>query len=401
MPPVNGEQYKDYRKNILFWNVPGKEPIEEILENLQVYKNIIDETGDKNIKPEGLINWFKNIGIEKIYNEFIVWKNNIEKNIDKKEQEMNKLEKTIHILEKSIEFNNKLDLEIKEKIINEIKNSETPITIDKFIPENRNSVNDINIIWEGMVSIINEQVEEEIKIIDEEKSINIKSENIEKNKKIIDIIENIIKNELGKNSILISNVVIIPKEELNSLTKTLNSILRFFHFSVDFLPLKIENIGTKTKPKYSIVTNLGKDISYTGLSTGQKSQVAISWLIGINYLMSEKLPHKIIIFDDITTSLDLSQLASASILFRKMAYSDKNNRQVIISSHHDDLTNRLVDYLMPPAGKKMKVIYFSEWSISDGPKYKIYDISKPEPKDENYYSNKEQKLIKYLKNGDI
>ncbi|APF94257.1 hypothetical protein BFR06_20355 [Burkholderia pseudomallei] len=34
----------------------------------------------------------------------------------------------------------------------------------------------------------------------------------------------------------------------------------------------------------------------------------------------------------------------------------------------------MVDYLLPPPGKTMKVIEIDEWTTSDGPTWKVYNV---------------------------
>jgi len=67
-------------------------------------------------------------------------------------------------------------------------------------------------------------------------------------------------------------------------------------------------------------------------------------------------------FNDFTTALDMGQLIPAATLLRQLAYceSDEYCRQVIVTSHHEDLTNKLLDHLLPPPGHSMKVIEFTE-----------------------------------------
>jgi hypothetical protein len=86
------------------------------------------------------------------------------------------------------------------------------------------------------------------------------------------------------------------------------------------------------------------------------------------------------LFDDVTTSLDLNQIGPACILFRKLAYAKEpgHRRQIFISSHHEDLTNRMIDFLIPPAGFVMKVMEFKDFSPEKGPLYNIWDVAPSE-----------------------
>ncbi|EKJ1028505.1 recombinase RecF [Vibrio cholerae] len=185
----------------------------------------------------------------------------------------------------------------------------------------------------------------------------------------------ICKQESGARSQLLSLMGEIPAVELQNLTATMNSLLDKFHFPKDFLPINLEKIGTDKKPEWTFITNSG--VKFNDLSTGQKTQLAICWTINLNLALTDTLKHRVIGFDDFTTSLDMNQLIPAAVLLRKMAYampSDKAKRQVIVTSHHEDLTNRLLDLLLPPNGYKMRVIQFEDWSPTTGPKFRVLKV---------------------------
>lgn len=169
-------------------------------------------------------------------------------------------------------------------------------------------------------------------------------------------------------------------EELNGqqfrdLLVTLNRLLMRFHFPRDFLPIDLKpSYGRgKSAPTYSFVSRAG--VEYKALSTGQKTQLAMCWSVCLSYALREKLARRVIGFDDFTTALDMGQLIPAAGILRQLAYgnSTEYQRQVIVTSHHEDLTNRLVDYLLPPPGKSMKVIEIDEWTIRDGPTWNVYN----------------------------
>ncbi len=183
----------------------------------------------------------------------------------------------------------------------------------------------------------------------------------------------ICKSEISSKSQFLSLISTIPKVELELLVSNMNQLLASFHFPDDFLPITLENNGRGIN--WGFRTNSG--VMFDDLSTGQKSQLAICWTINLNLVLTKRLGHKVIGFDDFTTSLDMNQMIPASVLLRKLAYADESDtskRQVIITSHHEDLTNRLLDFLLPPEGKTMKVIQFEDWSVNNGPSYKCYDV---------------------------
>lgn len=187
--------------------------------------------------------------------------------------------------------------------------------------------------------------------------------------------QKVCKQESGAGSQLLSLMGEIPAVELQNLTATMNSLLDKFHFPKDFLPINLKNIGTEKKPEWTFITSNG--VKFGDLSTGQKTQLAICWTINLNLALTDTLKHRVIGFDDFTTSLDMNQLIPAAVLLRKMAYAksnDKSKRQVIVTSHHEDLTNRLLDMLLPPNGYKMRVIQFEDWSPITGPKFRVLKV---------------------------
>ncbi|MCU7998883.1 hypothetical protein [Shewanella sp. SM95] len=155
----------------------------------------------------------------------------------------------------------------------------------------------------------------------------------------------------------------------------MNSLLDKFHFPKGFLPIKLSNTGTDKKPAWTFETQ--NEVKFSDLSTGQKTQLAICWTINLNLALADTLNHQVIGFDDFTTSLDMNQLIPAAVLLRKMAYAndgDKWKRQVIVTSHHEDLTNRLLDFLLPPQGRSMRVIQFEDWSPKTGPSFNCFKV---------------------------
>ncbi len=238
----------------------------------------------------------------------------------------------------------------------------TPSTIDET-----SLVHNIGIIFENWAQLEIEKVKDETKIVN--------LENIDAAEAIIEGATAICRQEAGAKSQLISLIGVIPKVELEQLVKNMNELLAYFHFPEDFLPIVIENTGTGRKPVWGFTTKLG--VKFDDLSTGQKSQLAICWTINLNLARANKLGHRVIGFDDFTTSLDMNQLIPAAILIRKLAYANDEDdwkRQVIVTSHHEDLTNRLLDFLLPPAGRTMKVIQFEDWSVEMGPEYECYNV---------------------------
>ena len=393
------KEIEKIEKSLKKWSILGQPSFEEILNALPLYANSMNDLKDVYY-PTEVVLWLKNISknIEKITEVFNLWYEKLRKLKEQKEKEKDSLKLEVSFITELIDFNKSIaKLNLKNKIIDKLSKTGSVLLKDILtgnIQEQKKALKDIVL---EIIDILNSQIEKENRL-KEEVSSQKKYKNQNKIEKIIEYTEKVIRKENGTNAVLLAITNTIPEQKLKELTYTLNSILRFFHFPHEFLDIKIINSGTKKKPKYIFATSKGKKLNYSNLSTGQKSQLAIAWTIGLNYLLSNKLPHKVIMFDDVTTSLDLAQLIPSSLLFRKMAYSDSNNRQVIISSHHDDLTNRFVDFLMPPPGKKFKVIYFEDWTFENGPKYKEYMV-KSNDNDNNWLNTDfYKKKIKELKN---
>src|SRR5690606_33206262 len=119
------------------------------------------------------------------------------------------------------------------------------------------------------------------------------------------------------------------------------------------------------------------------LSSGQQSQAAVAMLVAQNQLVARAhpplnrgMPHRVLLLDDVSSSYDLTNLVRESILWRQLAYTKDplRKRQVFISSHHEDLTNLLLDQLGPPNGYQMKVLRFVDWTWESGPVVECFDV---------------------------
>ncbi len=113
----------------------------------------------------------------------------------------------------------------------------------------------------------------------------------------------------------------------------------------------------------------------TQMSTGQRAQMALAWLLASNALLQRWLPHRLLLLDDVSTALDLTNLAAECALLRKFAYTkSERRRQVIVASHHDQLTHRMFDLLLPPEGFSLLEIRLVDWSIESGPVIEAHGI---------------------------
>ena len=66
--------------------------------------------------------------------------------------------------------------------------------------------------------------------------------------------------------------------------------------------------------------------------------------------------------DDLSATYDLANLSRDAVFWRQMAYgsgAQTGRRQVFLSSHHEDLSNRLLDVMPPVEGCRMLVYRFT------------------------------------------
>ena len=167
------------------------------------------------------------------------------------------------------------------------------------------------------------------------------------------------------------------KELLEQVRKMANQVIARFSIVDGFLPLQLIPYPEDYSNKYEIRADNGRKLDH--FSTGQLSQAAVAYLTAQNQSISHLLNHRVVILDDVTTSYDLSNLTREAILWRQLAYIDddkvnRQKRQVFISSHHEDLTNHLLELLVPPEGKKMRLIRFVDWNPKTGPKLESFDV---------------------------
>lgn len=167
---------------------------------------------------------------------------------------------------------------------------------------------------------------------------------------------------------------ILPSEKA-AIEKRMNGVLAHFRMVEGLESFKI-SFG-KDRKNGDIQINSEDGRSLHNLSTGQKAQVALSLMLALNYSMSDYLKHKIIAIDDITTPFDMSQMARFAILLRQIAYAEKgreSGRQVFVVSHHEDMSDRLIEFLVPPEGCKLRVIKFTDWVKVKGPEIEQFEV---------------------------
>lgn len=181
-----------------------------------------------------------------------------------------------------------------------------------------------------------------------------------------------------KKSITRSLQLIIPKKR-DSFEKQINDILGRLQPGQGISTIKLYTV--ERRKAWEIKTT--DDRILRCFSTGQKSLLGIASLVALNIALQPILWADVLALDDFTSSLDLNQIPRLASLLRQIAYgsgisNDKSGqiyrRQVFLVSHHEDLTNKLLDFLIPPPGCKMKVINFTGWSADSGPKFEEIDV---------------------------
>jgi recombinational DNA repair ATPase RecF len=173
------------------------------------------------------------------------------------------------------------------------------------------------------------------------------------------------------------------------------AVLSRFSLVDGILPLQVKDLEvsrgsssdrTPLEPHTEITTDSGLALSQ--LSTGQRAQVAVSLAVAQCQLLRRSnvadLPYRVLMLDDVSTAYDISNLAREAVLWRQLAYhKDPGERwQLFISSHHEDTTNQLLDLLVPPAGAKLRLLRFVDWSQENGPKIEPYWLE-PSPAVDN------------------
>ena len=174
----------------------------------------------------------------------------------------------------------------------------------------------------------------------------------------------------------------LPSEIKNALNHQVETISQLFTLGSGLDKLELvdkESDETDTLPKgFGIISQDQRSLPH--FSTGQRSQIAVSWMIAQRQLAQADtrvaFPHRVLLLDDVSTSYDLTNLVRESLLWRQLAYHpDESKRfQVILASHHNDLTNRLIDLLVPPQGYVLRVLEFTDWTSDEGPTIETYKV---------------------------
>lgn len=360
-------KYQNLLKLYFVFNLENFEgSFEDIISYLKKVKENIKHV-DRNLLPKKVVEWIVSTSVYELEKEYKEWERRIDEEIELIKGHLSKLQRVLNALTDGLDFSKKYSLYFEYSYI-ETGKTVSDILGEKILNEKKeNSFNDLFVL-ERLIGFLENQI-----IIEQELFEKLRKEKKlrEKEKEILNVInaaKKVLNSESGKKSILNSIMTELSKKELEKIIKPVNSLLKLFHFPEKLLPLKIAR--DKKGRNYILKTVDNFELDYSQLSTGQKAILNIAFGIAANFLFEDELDHEVIMFDDITTSLDLSQLIPAAILFRKLAYTGK--RQVILTTHHEDLTNKLLDYLIPPEGHSLKVIEFYDWPYDAGKSFNIY-----------------------------
>lgn len=187
---------------------------------------------------------------------------------------------------------------------------------------------------------------------------------------VMEVLESRLQNPLASSS---------PWHE--DLRRSMNRVAGRFHFAGEIVPISLSKSGDGVeKPlSFDLAARDGRTLAM--MSTGQKGQLGVSFMVGQNLAVTKELGHRILLLDDVTTAYDLTNIAREAVVWRQMAYGYNDNdpwpamrRQLFICSHHDDMSNHLIDLLVPPAGKSMTVLRIVGWSQKDGPVVERYEV---------------------------
>ncbi|MDN5862655.1 MAG: hypothetical protein L0H19_04315, partial [Salinisphaera sp.] len=156
------------------------------------------------------------------------------------------------------------------------------------------------------------------------------------------------------------------------LAKALDQTLCRFQFDAGFLPVRPHDAQRKRSggaevQGYQLQTRDGRPSHV--FSTGQKGQVALAYMLAQALLLRAELPHRVLVLDDTSTAFDLGNIVRQATWLRQLAYSAKAQYrwQIFVASHHEELTNRLIELLVPPEGRELRLIRFLRWSPETGP----------------------------------
>ncbi len=188
-----------------------------------------------------------------------------------------------------------------------------------------------------------------------------------------------------KRSSIIEGLDLVPEDARRDFAEEVTSILERFHCLPGINSINLERRVRSRKPLWEVESADGRVLN--SFSSGQKTQLAISTMLALNAALRDTLWFDVMAFDDFASALDMTQLPRLATLMRQVAYGAPDGlengtpfrRQIFIVSHHEDLTNRLVHFLIPPEGRSMKILNFVDWDSKNGPDIQQLEVHPASP----------------------
>lgn len=135
------------------------------------------------------------------------------------------------------------------------------------------------------------------------------------------------------------------------------------------------------KKHQGVILRTADQRTWADLSTGQKGQLALGFMLAQALVLGPSLPHRVLMLDDTSTAFDLGNLARQATWLRQLAYNPdpKLRWQIFLASHHEEMTARLVEALRPPPGHEARFVEFNGWTAEEGPEIALSKLVAKEP----------------------
>lgn len=122
----------------------------------------------------------------------------------------------------------------------------------------------------------------------------------------------------------------------------------------------VENAHARFTDKGHFVVGIKDGDAQTGIASLSRSQltsVAFSLALAANLGLPDPLLG-FVCLDDVSDAFDLDNLAADASILRMLAYggNGRSSRQLILTNHNDELTDRIVPLLLPPGKRTMRVV---------------------------------------------
>ncbi|MDW8283212.1 MAG: AAA family ATPase, partial [Myxococcales bacterium] len=161
---------------------------------------------------------------------------------------------------------------------------------------------------------------------------------------------------------------------LRFVMEAINRVMVRFAEPGRFWPLRLEGGKLKTAD--------GRRFDH--FSSGQRAQTSMAGMVAVQQalieLLGDDFPHRLLLLDDASASYDLANLSREALLWRQLAYHPDRaqRRQIFLATHHEDLTNRQLDLLVPLPGQgTMRALHFVSWDPQTGPQWQTFDVKPP------------------------